>query len=76
MDVKRKYKNPYYRARPAPEVQHVAKERKCLRCSTMFDSTHAGNRICRFCKHGWQDKYMPAVHGAALPRRACSDGSA
>lgn len=38
----------------ADEVQEVAVpeaiERQCLRCQTSFDSTWAGERICRQCK--------------------------
>ena len=35
---------------PVPE-HHVAAERRCIRCHVTFDSTWAGDRICRDCRH-------------------------
>jgi hypothetical protein len=33
----------------AAQVASRAKPRRCLRCSDVFSSAHAGNRICEVC---------------------------
>lgn len=42
---------------PTPE-HHVAAERTCLRCGESFESTWAGDRICKACRHRdyWNEK--------------------
>lgn len=37
-------------AETKPSLNPAAKSRKCLMCSTAFDSDWSGERICRKCK--------------------------
>ena len=36
--------------KPAPERVQVVKVRRCLMCEDKFESTWAGERICKRCK--------------------------
>ena len=57
---------------PRPESDQYAKpddrtkSRRCLHCGRMFESYHAGNRICRRCTNlnDFQNKLSgPPEHG-------------
>jgi hypothetical protein len=36
------------------EISHTPKTRRCLMCHTQFESTWAGERVCRQCKSSSQ----------------------
>ena len=51
-------KCPNLFTKPEPLRIHEIKTRACLRCRAAFESTWAGERICRDCKNGpvWRDR--------------------
>jgi ribosomal protein S27AE len=46
---------------PFADDRDQEKERKCLRCATMFMSHNAANRICSKCKSSNRDNHMPSI---------------
>ena len=50
---------------------HVARERNCLRCSTIFPSAWSGERICARCKgsESWRRGSPMHSHPARPNRR-------
>lgn len=50
-----------------PDTRRDAKPRTCLRCSQMFLSAHAGNRICEDCES--KDVRIPGI------RQVVTDGT-
>ena len=43
--------------RPEPALNDLPRERRCLRCLSLFQSEGFGERICRQCKgtNAWQN---------------------
>lgn len=52
-----------------PNVKDAPKQRPCLRCSEIFESTGIGERICRRCKgsNAWRNG-IPATPGSSNRR--------
>ena len=55
----------------APEREFVAKTRACLKCQESFESSWAGERICRRCKSNdsWRSGSVVVNDYPVVPRR-------
>ena len=44
-------------SKPKPERIHIAKTRRCLKCSDLFESEWSGERVCKHCKslNSWRE---------------------
>jgi hypothetical protein len=48
---------PMSDSKPEPDCVYEEKSRRCLMCREAFQSSWAGDRVCKRCKHsnGWRN---------------------
>ncbi len=59
------------KSKPTTEFAYVAKTRRCLMCREPFESSWAGERVCRCCKgrNSWREGSTSTSEYAVHRRR-------